>query len=193
MKDKLNLLQKLGLGLILISCVLLLGSEFFTIRNRSSAQDLAGQLESFLPERCEGDPENYSDISMPVLQLNGTDFSGLIQVPAFGISLPMGNHWDRTAVTKYPCRFWGSLYDHSLIIGGSSGKGQFDFFGRLDLGDKISVTDMTGTKFSYEVVRIDRRKNADIETLQETAYDLTLFVHDSSSLDYILVRCLFSH
>ena len=85
MNVKMNLLQKLGLGLILASCVLLLGSELLALRNRDRAQILAEQIQAYLPEISEGDPGNYSDPAMPVLQLNGEDFSGLIQVPAFGI------------------------------------------------------------------------------------------------------------
>ena len=82
-------------------------------------------------------------------------------------------------------------YGNSLIIGGSSQKGQFDFCEKMDLGDKITITDMTGTEFSYEVVRIDRRKNVQTETLQEGSYDLTLFVQDRISRAYIIARCMF--
>lgn len=191
MKGQMNLLQKLGLCLILCSCVLLLGSEISAVWNRSVVQDLTQQLQACLPEGSEGDPGQYSDTNMPVLQLKGKDFSGLIQVPAFGVTLPIGSSWEASAISKYPHRFWGSAYDNSLIIGGSSQKGQFDFCEKMDLGDKITITDMTGTEFSYEVVRIDRRKNVQTETLQEGSYDLTLFVQDRISRAYIIARCMF--
>ena len=108
------------------------------------------------------------------------------------MKLPIYSSWEDGSVAKYPCRFWGSAYDNSLIVGGSDRKGQFDFCSRLDLGDKIRITDMTGTEFSYEVVRIDRRKQADLQTFEEVDCDLTLFVRDSSTLNYIIVRCDFA-
>ena len=159
MKEKWNLLQKLGLLLIAASCLLLLGSELMAKKNQSNAKSLAAQLKSILPDRTEGDPANYSDPAMPVLQLDGEDFSGLLEVPAFGVCLPVGAAWDSAAASRYPCCFWGSLYDNSMILG-SNADDQLAFCGKLDLGQKIRVTDMTGTEFSYETARIDRRKHA---------------------------------
>lgn len=192
MKEKLNFLQKLGLALILLSGILLLGSELLVSWNRAENKALVTQIKAALPEASEGDPENYSDADMPVLQLAGKDFVGLLQVPSFGVHLPIGSTWSPGRVLRNPCRFWGSAYDNSLILGGSSQKGQFDFCGALDLGEKILVTDMTGARFSYEVAKIDRRQHAEMETFRETDSDLVLFVKENSSGAYIIVRCQFA-
>lgn len=189
MREKLNFPQKLGLLLILVSSLVLLGTEVLTNLYRSEAREIAAQLESRLPGRREGDVHNYSDPAMPVLQIHGTDFVGLLEVPSFGVTLPIGNSWSSTAAARYPCRFLGSAYDNSLILGGANRKGQLDFCEKLDLGDRITVTDMTGTEFSYEVVRIDRRDSADIATLQEDGSDLTLFVRSKTWSGYVIVRC----
>ena len=187
-----NLLLKVGLFLILASCLLLIGSELLTARRQEAAQALAMQIQSHLPAPAEGSPADYSDPAMPVLQLDGTDYSCLVEVPSFGITLPVASQWDSSRVSHYPCRFWGSAYDNSLIIGGSGRKGQFDFCGRVDLGHKITVTDMAGSRFCYEVARIDRRKDADAATLQTEAWDLALFMRDAATMDYIIVRCRFT-
>lgn len=192
MMGKWNLLQKLGLLLVILSCVLLLGSELFAMHNSTSAQNLAEKLKAVLPERTEGNPENYSETVMPILQLKKQDFSGLLEIPDYGVSLPVGSSWNRTMVFRYPCRFWGSAYDQSLIIGGSGRKGQLDVCGKLDLGDRILLTDVAGARFSYEVNRIDRRKHADMDTFGEYDSDLVLFAEDSASSGYIIVRCQFS-
>lgn len=192
MNGKMNLLQKAGLLLVLVSSVLLLGSELMAARNQTVTKKLTVQIKANIPVISEGDPENYSDAGMPVLQLEGKDFAGLLQVPSFGVNLPIGSSWDVAAVSQYPCRFWGSAYDNSLIVGGSGRKGQFDFCGKLDLGEKILVTDMAGARFSYEVVRIDRRNHADMECFEESEADLILFVRESSSRSYIIVRCQFA-
>lgn len=190
MKGKMNLLQKIGVLLVAVSCLLAMGTELLASWNRRTAENLAQQIQASLPETTEGNPENYTDKDMPVLQLKREDFCGLLQVPSFGISLPIGNSWRSAAVSRYPSRFWGSAYDNSLIIGGSPEEAQFAFCGRLDLGDEIRVTDMTGARFSYEVAAIDRRSHADMDTLQEKESHLILFVRDDATLDYIIVRCL---
>ena len=190
MKKNTNFLQKMGIGLVLLSFILLLGSEIFAISNRTATRKLTEQLRNSLPERTQGDPQSYSDPRMPALQLQGTDFLGLIEMPAYGVSLPLGSSWNQGALNRHPCRFQGSVYDSSLIVGGSGTKGQFDIFGRMALGDKIRITDMTGAQFSYEVTDIDRRSRADMEIFREKERDLILFARDQETSNYILVRCL---
>lgn len=192
MKNKLNLLQTLGFLLMLLSLCLLLGRELLGVYSRRQAEMTAEQIEAILPERTDGSPEDYTNPDMPVFQLDGRDFSALIRIPAFGVLLPVCNDWETGPFLAYPRRFWGSVYDNSLVIGGSDRNGQFDFCKRLDIGDEITITDMVGAQFSYEVARIERHANADSQKLLEPSWDLTLFARDSSSLNYIFVRCLFS-
>lgn len=192
MRGNWNWLQKLGFLLVLLSCLGLLGTQLLAKRNQTVARDLANRIASMLPPASEGLPGEYSDPAMPVLQVDGVDFAGLIRVASFGITLPIADSWENGAVSACPRRFWGSVYDNSLILGGSSASGQFAFCGEMDLGDTIVITDMTGAEFSYEAARIDRRKEATMQTLQEEGYDLTLFVRDDASMNYIIVRCVFS-
>ena len=189
MKGKLNGFQKLGFLLVALSAFVLLGSEWLARHHSAQAQALASEIKACLPPIVEGDPENYSNPAMPVLQLQEGDFSCLIEIISLGVSLPVESSWDSADISRFPHRFWGSVYDNSLILGGSNHKGQFDFCTKLDLGDPVLITDMTGTQFSYEVVRIDRRQQVDLDVLQEFDCDLTLFVRDGSSRNYIIVRC----
>lgn len=191
MKGKMNLLQKAGVLLVAVGCLLALGTELLGEWNRRTTENLGQQIRASLPRITEGNPENYTDMDMPVLQLEQEDFCGLLQVPAFGVSLPIGANWKNNVVSRYPNRFWGSAYDNSLIIGGSGRKDQFAFCGKLDLGDEIRVTDMTGAQFSYEVAAIDRSSHANMDVFQQKQSDLILFARDNMTLDYIIVRGLF--
>lgn len=182
----------LGFVMVLLSLVLLIGSGLLNRFHQNQTTQLVRQIESLLPQARTGSPQDYSSSEMPVLQLEGQEFSALIRIPSFGVTLPMGSSWDSGDISRYPCRFWGSMYDGSLVIGGKDQKGQLDFFPRLDLGERIIVTDMTGVQFHYTVSRISRSKHADSETLITPDWDLTLFVRDATSLDYILVRCSYS-
>ena len=189
MSGKMNLLQKLGLALVLASCALLLISEGVAAWNRRALVEITQQIRSGLPQRTEGDPESYSSTAMPVRQIRGRDFVALVEFPAYGVSLPVENQWDPANAAAHPCRFWGSAYDNSLIVGGVDRKGQLEICGQLDLGDKVLVTDMAGAQFSYEVVHIDRRSQVDEATMAEMDCDLILFARNSTVGNYILVRC----
>ena len=104
--------------------------------------------------------------------------------------MPIGNTWDKGKVISHPCRFYGSVYDGTLIIGGYDQAGQFDFFDRIYSNVTIKVTDMTGSTFSYVVERVERSSTAQAEVFMDEDSDLTLFVRDAQLLEYIILRCV---
>ena len=179
-----------------LGCVLILASlglgAFSLIRTNQAKErcaDAVQRIQALLPSPTAGIMDQYSSMAMPVLEVGGQDYVCLIRIPVFGVTLPVKNGWNQTAVSLGPCRFSGTVYDGSLIIGGADQTGQFDFFDRLDLDDKITVTDMTGAEFHYAVTRIDRAKSADAEALNRHEADLVLFVRDALSMEYLIVRC----
>jgi len=184
-----SIFQILGIGLILCSFMLLIGSGIYGKRAASKAIEIVEKIEVLLPSRVEGSEEDYINIQMPVLQIDGHNFSGLLEVPSFGVTLPVYDAWEDSMIRKFPCRFSGSVYDGSMVVGGADQTGQFDFCSKLDLGAYIQMTDMTGARFDYMVTKIERSKKADAESLIMDKVDLTLFVRDRYSLDYIVVRC----
>lgn len=191
-KRNVSFLQILGIGLILCSAALLAFQHFRAGAAERKSQAVVSQLEALLPERTPGIPGNYVEPAMPVLELDGEDFSGLLDVPAFGVTLPVGSSWDTGKLGFYPCRFWGSVNDNSLVIGGTDQQGQFDFCDQIHPGASVTVTDLTGAEFTYSVTRVDRAKHADAQWLCCEAYDLTLFARSTYSLEYIAVRCTLS-
>ena len=186
---KVSIFQVVGIGLIVCSFVLLGTSKLLAWKAQRSTAIVVEEIEGLLPERIEGSMEDYTNMSMPVIQIDGQDFSGLIDVPAFGVTLPIYDLWDSAKITSFPCRFFGSTYDGSLVIGGSDQSGQFDFCSKIDLGAHVCVTDLTGAEFDYRVTKISRSKTADADVLINDQPGLTLFVRDQYSLDYIVVRC----
>ena len=189
MKKRFNFFQILGISLLAVSLGLLLYSRIQAGRAANSCESVIAQMESLLPERTVGVPEDFTEMGMPVLQLGKQDFCGLVEVPAFGVKLPIYNNWETGKLTFFPCRFWGTVYDGSLVLGGADQDGQFDFCDQIQNGSYVTVTDMTGSEFTYTVTRIDRSKNADAGTLLKEGFDLVLFARDSYSLEYLIVRC----
>lgn len=189
MKRKHNVFLILGSVLILCSLALLLGSRLYAVFAKRSAEDLASRMEALLPQRTEGIPGEYHDPGMPMLELDGTDFSALVEFPGYGVSLPVCDSWDPGMITSFPCRFWGSAYDSTLVIGGSDQLGQFDFFHRLEPGDSVNITDMQGSEFRYQVSCVERHDSAEAQLLCSGGYPMTLFVRSAYSAEYLIVRC----
>lgn len=189
MKKRWNLFQILGVLLILSSLGFLIFTQLQAVSSQKKTTTLCAQIEALLPQRTSGMAGSYSNPEMPILQLQGDDFIGLVEVSAFGLKLPIGSEWDTSKLTAYPCRLYGSVYNSTLILGGSDQAGQFDFFKNTDLGCVVTVTDMTGAEYTYTVFRVDRSKTADADKLMDQGSDLTLYVRDRYSMDYIILRC----
>ena len=188
-----KILQMIGILLILGSCGILLFSRMSAQKARTEAAEIVTEIRRSLPEKSFGTMESFSSMSMPVHQIGGEDFSALLEVPAYGVILPVGDGWEPGSVRSYPCRFAGSVYDGTLVIGGADQPGQLDFLDKLEIGTVITVTDMTGAVFTYTVDRVGRSRTAEAEKLMDAGVDLTLFARDAYSLEYILVRCVANH
>lgn len=189
MKKRMNFFEVLGILLIVCSLGVLLFTQLHSQYTKKKAAEITCKIEAALPETTPGFPGDYSDPVMPVLQVEGKDYVGLLNIPAYGLSVPIVNEWSSFHVFSCPARFYGSVYDNTMIIGGNDQTGQFDFFDRMNPGDHIKITDMLGTEFAYAIDRIDRAKSADYEHLASGGYPLTLFVRSAYSAEYILVRC----
>lgn len=186
---KLSLPFVLGVLLILCSLCLLLGLRVRQAAGIRACTAVAAQLETLLPQRTQGLPDTRADARMPVLQIDGQDYAALLELPAFGLALPVADTWDSGELYAGPRRFAGSAYDRSLVIGGTGQDGQFVFCSKIDTGAMLTVTDMTGAQFHYTVTRVDRADHAETAWLMQPEYDLTLFCRAVYSMEYIAVRC----
>ena len=187
------LIPVLGICLVTLSLLWLGVSQFRLYKGANTSQQILSQIENILPEYTHGTPEFYSDPAMPVLSLDGTDYVAVLDIPAFGITLPVQDQWQSNRLSLTPARFSGSAYDSTLVIGGADHSRQFGFCDEIENGAFVTVTDMTGAQFNYTVAKVDRAKHAEIEWLVDKNYHLTLFYRDAFSTEYLAVRCVFAY
>lgn len=185
-----KLIFAIGGSLILAGLVLL--GVMLISQHTAQAQNTKtlAAMDAVLTDRREGVRDGNRQAEMPVLELGGSDYVALIEIPAYGLRLPVRSTWDKQAVMLSPCRFYGSAYNDTLVIGGSDSRGQFDFFDRIEDGTAVTVTDMTGSVFTYEVARVRRSDSARAEVLLQSDAHLTLFVRDARLLEYIILCCV---
>lgn len=156
----------------------------------SSQQKAAGyvrMIQTLIPEPQSAVLEERRDNTMSVLSVEGINFAGILEMPKYGSTLPVCADWGEVA--KYPCRLSGSVYDRTLQIGGTSQKGQYDFYREISVGDPVFFTDVEGNRFSYEVTDIRYEKHADQTALQREDAALTLFIKNVYAFEYIVIFC----
>jgi sortase A len=176
-----------GICLLVGAIVMLALWRWNITKSEKRAQYYVQTLQSFIPEPQNAIPEERRDNTMSVLSVDGTDFAGIVELPQYESALPVCADWGTPA--KYPCQFYGSIYDRTMQIGGTSQKGQYDFYREISVGDAIYFTDMEGNRYAYSVTDVRYEKSADQAALQRKDASLTLFIKNIYALDYIIIFC----
>ena len=124
--------HKEGLVWILVG-VLLMASAFGLIafnswedgRAGKRAESAAEQLAKTMPEASQAFSDGevvYPDyvlnpnMDMPVRELHGQYYIGLLDIPAIGASLPVQQEWSYPNMKVSPCRYTGSVYLNNMVI-----------------------------------------------------------------------------
>lgn len=176
-----------GIALLAGAVVMLAAWQWGIHTSAQRTETYLRTLRTLMPEPQGALLEVRRDTSMPVLSLEGTDFVGILELPRHGSLLPVCAEWGE--VSKYPCRFSGSIYGGSMLIGGISQKGQYNFYRDISVGDDVFFTDMTGNRYAYKVSELRYEKHADRSALGRKDAPLTLFVKNEYAFEYLIVFC----
>lgn len=178
-----------GAVLILVAVAILLANGFSARQDARDARRILEEAQTLMPQAMDRIPQERGNNTMASMEIEDVNVIGVISFPGYGRTLPLAGQWDTSLVRSMPCRFTGSIYDRSLIIGAMDGESQIPFASRMEVGDEILLTDMEGGRYTYRVEAIHHARHATLAKLQEGEYDLTIFVKDSQHSEYLLIRC----
>ena len=202
-----NILLAAG-ALFLTAALLLTGSNLYETYQAGQAserlfQEVFSRIESqsqdadFLSQAVlaggeEETPEYLlnPEMEMPVEEIEGNGYIGLLEILALGLSLPVMSEWSYQNLKLAPCRYSGSAYTGNFTIAGHNYSTHFGPIGGLNAGDSITFTDMQGNRFAYEVQVVETLEATAVEDMVSEEWDLTLFTCDLSGESRVTVRCL---
>ncbi len=184
-----SILLILGIALVVAAISVPLVSYLLQQNAAKEARALVSQLKLLMPQSYSAALDDRVNTAMPSMEVGGENFCGIIEVPSYNTDLPICQLWDQGKLSKYPCRFTGSIYDRSLIIGGSDNNGQFDFMKQIYAGETVYITDMTGGRYRYLVSDIRTVSKLSSDYLTAIEGDLVFFTKNTASLDYTVVIC----
>ena len=176
-----------GISLLVIGILALFFWQWNINSSIQKSETYVKTLRNLIPETQGSVPEERRDNSMSVLSIDGADFVGIIEMPRYESTLPVCANWGH--LTKYPCRFSGSIYDSTLQIGATSQKGQYDFYREISVGDTVIFTDVEGNQYTYTVTNLQYEKHADQITLDREESVLTLFIKNVYDFEYLIISC----
>lgn len=197
------------MGLLLVAAALLLSGYNLHDEYRASQSvgRVSNQLEDFIfSETIEENPDltlsanndteveipDYilnPDMEMPVKNIEGQDYIGVLEIPSCDLKLPIMSEWSYKKLKISPCRYEGSAYTDNLIIAAHNYRSHFGNLQNLVAGDEVIFTDMDGNTFSYEVVEKETLMPTAVEEMTSGDWDLTLFTCTVGGSYRVTVRC----
>ena len=125
---------------------------------------------------------------MPVIEIDGYGYIGVLQIPSLDLTLPVISDWSYPALQIAPCRYEGSTYDGGMVIAGHNFDSHFGKLSQLEPGDEIKFIDLSGHTFTYAVAETEVLEATAIEEMVTGGWDLTLFTCTLSGQTRFTVR-----
>ena len=126
---------------------------------------------------------------MPVIQIDGNDYVGYLDIPALELSLPVMVSWSYPNLKLAPCRYDGSVYQNNMIVAAHNYQRHFGGLKNLMAGDLVQFTDGEGNRFSYQVIALEQLAPSQTAEMREGDWDLTLFTCTLGGQQRVTVRC----
>ena len=185
-------------GLLLVAAALFLAAYnlYDEARAKRSATEIMASLEADIPGVLSPEPFEITeetntaalleeveipdyllnpDMEMPVENIDGIDYIGVLRIPTLELELPIISEWSYQKLKIAPCRYSGSAYQDDLIIAAHNYNSHFGNLKNLREGDTATFTDMDGNVFTYEMVELEILQPTDIEGMESGEWDVTLF------------------
>ena len=155
--------------------------------------------QAALPEETRTEPEQSPGAEetplpdpagreMPTLEIDGQTYIGYLELPTLGLSLPVMSEWSYPKLRVAPCRYWGSVYDDSLVILAHNYDRHFGRLQELATGDPVQFIDADGVIYQYTVEKQEILEKPDVEKMVDSGYDLTLFTCTYGGRHRVTVR-----
>ena len=178
------------LGLLLIAAAI--GLTLFNIwDDERAAETSEAVLEKLLPDVIgNGGSEGAYPDEMPVIEIDGEKYIGVISIPAIGIDLPVNSEWSYPALRNSPCRYFGSAYTDDMVLCAHNYNWHFGKLKTLSYGDTVLFTDVSGNVFAYEVSEVEVLRPTSVEEMLDAEdWDLSLFTCTIGGATRVTVRC----
>lgn len=152
------------------------------------AQDFLEDVQSIINEEQSEQPL-LNDTKMATVEVDGYDCIGILSVPVLDLELPVLTDWSYAKLKKAPCHYYGSYYEKDFVIAAHNYKSHFGRLSKLQAGDIVVFTDVSGTVHYYEVVILEiLPKNATKEMIT-SGFDLSLYTCTLGGGSRVTVRC----
>ena len=199
--------RKIGNTLILLGLLLLLGAGSLTayniwdgIRAERASQHIIQEMDigQALVEALDREPDD--DPEMPVIEVEGYYYIGILEIPSLQLTLPVMDRWDYTRLKISPCVYSGSYKTDDLVICAHNYARHFSPVKWIDIGADVYLITVDCRVYHYQVTNRETLQPAAVENMIENTnnttdgtitneWDLTLFTCNTGGQTRCAVRC----
>lgn len=129
--------------------------------------------------------------TIPTVQVDEWKYIGVLQIPSLRLTLPVLHKWDYSRLRIAPCRYYGSVYKHNLVIAGHNYSVHFSPVRSIRLGADVYFTDVYGTRYHYRVSKTETVQPDQVSYMVTTngEWELTLFTCNLGGATRFACRC----
>lgn len=183
------------LGLLLIAAALFLTG--YNIWDGKRAGKSTDRILKEMSDTVKGNPveEEKPDyvknpgMEMPMVQIDGRRYIGILSIPAVQMELPVMSEWSYPGLRIAPCRYSGSVYSGHMVIAAHNYSTHFGLLKKVSIGDEVRFTDAEGHVFSYQVAGMETLMPTAVEDMDVESWPLTLFTCTLGGKSRFTVRC----
>ena len=199
--------RKIGNILILLGLLLLLGAGGLAayniwdgIRAERASQHIIQEMDigQDLVEALDQEPDDDPD--MPVIEVEGNYYIGILEIPSLQLTLPVMDRWDYTRLKISPCVYSGSYKTDDLVICAHNYARHFSPVKRIDIGADVYLITVDCRVYHYQVTNRETLQPGAVENMIENTnntidgtvtneWDLTLFTCNTGGQTRCAVRC----
>lgn len=177
-----------------LGSLLILSGLFILCHNYLQENTAANKSNSVLLElqqqmELNHDVSANSQYSDHVIELDKTEYLGILSIPALDLQLPVQADWSYPKLRSTPCVYSGSIQNGGLVILAHNYRRHFGLIKNLHQGDEILLTDLTGNKYHYEVEELLVLDATSVDEMVDGSYDLSLFTCTYGGKARVTVRC----
>lgn len=142
-----------------------------------------------VPPETDAPAQSDAPEEMPIVNLDGERYIGILDIPKLSLSLPIMADWNETRLRRTPCRQFGSLTEENLVIAGHNYRAHFARLRSMQPGDTVTFLDMNGVTHSFRVNHVEILPEDAVEAVQNSGYPLTLYTCTTGAEERVVVFC----
>ena len=185
-----------GIVCILLGVCCLLSAAGLVVYNKwddknaqKASQDMLQEIQQQIAEESDGENEEQHLQQMPVGEIKGYEFIGILTIPALEVELPVLTDWSYAKLKVAPCLYYGNCYEPDFVIAAHNYQSHFGRLSKLQAGDIVTFTDVSGNIYGYEVILIETLAENATKEMITSGFDLSLYTCTPGGGSRVTVRC----